>query len=509
MKWQVPCILLMLCLLLPSATAAGITFTADQQDYYFLTGQPVEIPLAVENTYPGEMPGTLRFSTDTQLQKTGTVMISTANRVFSPTLPVGTSYLNLSMNPSPVSRDYKVHVSFYYAAPVTTNTSLPEFFVHIVADPGLIKSSPASLESMSVPETGEIPGESSTSIAEQSVSTRDQMGSDSSGGQSISAGQPQPDAEAAQQQQQREKEKREREQAAFDDRLAHDPLVIAVNTSLASEGFVRQTLDTQPAGNDTGTFSMLYQRGAEDRVIVQGSLTSGIVPSVQELANTAISPDPGLAANTTFQSFARTLAEGAYTHKETFLNVSLTGATANSSYTTKDGDRAYVNATLEDHHVIQVTLETGTGSDGFPLIPILFLVAGLVVIVGVFAYRRYQHRACMDPGVIPADLTPAFDYRKEAEQLLDEAELAFARKQYADAYGLAGRSLRLFLSFEYGNHEEVTVTDLVGYLQRAGRDTSVISALFLPCSDVAFACGEPDTGEFHSLITRIRGIIRQ
>ena len=148
---------LLICLLVPSATAAGITLTAGQKDYYFLTGQSVQIPLAVTSSFPRGMPGTVRFSTDAELQKAGVMMISTENRVFAYTIPAGQSFLNLTMAQSPVSRDYKVHVSFYYADPSPVNASLPEFYIYIVADPGLMKNSPESLESTSLPESGEIP----------------------------------------------------------------------------------------------------------------------------------------------------------------------------------------------------------------------------------------------------------------------------------------------------------------------------------------------------------------
>lgn len=80
MRWLAPCTLLLLCLVFPAVPAADITLAAGQQDYYFLTGQPVEIPLAVTSSYPDHMPATIRFSTDAQLQKTGVVMISTQNR---------------------------------------------------------------------------------------------------------------------------------------------------------------------------------------------------------------------------------------------------------------------------------------------------------------------------------------------------------------------------------------------------------------------------------------------
>jgi hypothetical protein len=494
---------LLACLLVPPATGAGITLAAGQQDYYFLTGQPVVIPLAVTSSFPGAIPGTVRFSTDEQLQKTGQILISTENRVFNATIPAGLSFLNLTMDSSTVPRDYKVHVSFYYTAPSPVNASLPEFYLYIVADPVLEKNSPASLESTSLPESGEIPT-SSASVVQQDAAVQEQMGSDSIGQQSPSGGR-QPPGNGAQQQQ--DMSMQESGQEAFDALLARDPLVAAVNASLAAEGFTRQALNTQPTGNETGTFSMLYRRGAEDQAVVQGSLQEGTVPSVLEEANAAITADPVLDANTTFQSFARELAGWEYTYGEISINRTLTGAMANITYTSPEGKPAWVNATTGDNRVVQVSMEQGTGQTGFPVIPVLMLALLILITSGWYVHRRHMRPGRpVPPGTRP--LPPAFDHRMEAERLIGDAERAFSRKQYADAYGLAGRALRVFLSCEYGDHGEVTTMEIISLLRDAGRDTGTISVVLGECSNVAFARGETDADEFSSLVSRIHTIIR-
>jgi hypothetical protein len=509
-KWPVIVagFLLLLALILPGVTAATITLTAGQQDYYFPAGQRVEIPISVMSTFPGEVPGTVRFSTDTQLQKTGTVMISTENRVFTHAVPAGRSFLNLTLSPSPVSRDYKVHVSFYYSNPLPVNASLPEFYIHIVADPGLVKNIPAPLTATSVPETGEIPSESTVSMVEQAVSVREQMGSDSSKGHSVAGGQSPAGTDAEREQQQRDREERERDQVELDSRLARDPLVVAVNASLAAEGFSRQSMDTQPASNDTGTFSMLYRRGAEDRVIVQGMMATGAVPSVRELANAPITADPALDANATYRSFALRLAGQEYGHRETAVNRTLTGAVANITFAMAGGKKAYVNATTEENFVIQVSLEQEPGPSGFPLVPVLIVAGSALAVSGWYVYRKYRQHKNGTPDARKGSLPAAFNHRAEAERILEEAGLAYARQDYAHAYGLAGRALRVFLSYEYGNNGEVTAEEMITLLHKAGRDTAEIESVLGQCSSVAFARGSPDAREFSLILDHVREIIR-
>ncbi|MFA5269840.1 MAG: hypothetical protein WC379_17885 [Methanoregula sp.] len=510
MKWPVAVVgaLLLLALILPGAMAATITLTTGQTDYFFPAGQRVEIPVSVMSTFPDDVPGTVRFSTDTQLQKTGTVMISTENRVFTHAAPAGRSFLNLTLSPSPVSRDYKVHVSYYYTSPSPVNASLPEFYLHIVTDPGLVKNIPAPLTGTSVPETGKIPSESSVSMVEQAVSVREQIGSDSSKGQSVTGGQSPSGTDAEREQQQRDREERERDQAELDNRLARDPLVIAVNASLAAEGFSRQSVDTQPAASDTGTFSMLYRRRAEDRVIVQGTMAAGAVPYVHELANVPITADSALDANVTYQSFARILAGQEYSHKESSVNRTLTGAVVNITYAMASGNKAYVNATTEEKRVIQLSLEQEPGPSGFPLVPVLIVAGAVLAVSGWYVYRRYRQNGNRTTDAGKASLPAAFDHRAEAERILEEAGVAYTRQDYAHAYGLTGRALRVFLSYEYGDNGEVTSGEIIILLRKAGRDTAEIESMLGQCSDVAFARGIPDAGEFTPMRDRVREIIR-
>lgn len=503
MKWQVPCLILLIVLLIPGVAASDITLTADRQDYYFRTGTPVEIPLAVESSFPAEMPGTVRFSTDAHLQKTGVVMITTENRVFSKAVPAGSSFLNLTIPSSPVPRDYKVHISYYYSAPAPVNVSVPELLVHIVADPGSAGDPASPVSSTSRLESGTIPTSSSVAVAEQAVGTREQMGSDSTGHASPSGGQPQAGTAEERQQNLQEKAQWEREQSEFDQRLAGDPLFLLVNTSLAADGFTLMARDTQPASGTSGTFSILYRRGAGDQVVVQGAMRDGTVPSVHESANADITADPALSANTSFQSFKRTLAEGGYRHRETDLDRTLAGAEMTALSTGADAKKAYVNATTSNGVVTRVTLEKEGGADLF----LLMLLPALILAVAVtwFIYRKYRRPATGGRIVEePATINP----KVNAERILAEAEEAFGRKRYPEAYGFAARALRVYLSHAAGDGSEVTSNGILAAIAARGQDPSAIRTLLDRCGDVAYARGQPDAEEFSLLVNRIRKIIR-
>ncbi|MFA4860509.1 hypothetical protein [Methanoregula sp.] len=504
MRWQIAGILLLLCFLLPAVTAAEITLISGQQDYWFPTNATMEIPLAVENGFLEEVPGTVLFSTDARLQKTGVVMINTQNRVFPHTLPVGRSFLNLTMTPSPTPREYKVHISYYYTLPAPVNVSVPELRVHIVADPCCAGNIPSPVSSTSRPETGTIPSASSVTFAEQVVGTREQMGADGSANTSSSSGQPQAETEAARQQNQQVKARQEHEQADFDQRLENDPLFRSMNSSLSADGFTLISRDTQPASSTNGTFSLLYRRGAEDQVVVRGAMEGGMIPFVQEVANAPITSDPALSTNTSYQSFQQTLADGGYRHKETIFNRTPDSSSVTAVSTGTGGEIAYVNATTREGSVTRVTMEHNVRSWPFPVYLILVLVLG---VAGIWLfYRRYLRQAAGGPAI--SSTPEPVSHQGDVEGILVAAERAFGLQHYPEAYGLAARALRVHLSHEFGDGREATATEIITFLSLGGHETRAIIPLLDRCSDVAYAKGEPGEEEFFSLVCRIREVIR-
>lgn len=496
-------VLLIAGLFVPPALAAGITLSVDRQEYYFPAGEPAEIPVLAESTFLHGVNGTLQFSTDQQLQKAGTILISTRNRVSQITIMPGLSFMNLSAGTASVPTDYRVHVSFDYTDTSPVNVSLPEIIVHtgtsppgpdIVKSPVISTSGPGSLD---------IPVTSSVQVVEQAVSVREQAGSDSARQSSAAAGSPQLN-QSEMQQQAAERVKREQEASAFDAKLAFDPLVLEVNRSLAAEGFVRQSLDQQPASDDTGTFQMLYRKGAGGQVVVQGSMTSGTVLMVSEQADIPINGSPELAANTSFQSFRTILAEEGYGHTETVVSRTLTNISLIALYTGTDGRKAFVNISGEEDLVTRATLEKGTETSLPVTVMALFIAGAVIAAGGCFVYRKYHSKTGGNQAGIAGPMAEPFDYRKEAQRLLVEARAAYDRRDYPGAYSNAGRTLRLFLSYEYGDGTEISSEEVLALSHIPGKDIPDFSTILAQCDEVMFARGEPDTGRFTAMIDRIR-----
>lgn len=192
------------------------------------------------------------------------------------------------------------------------------------------------------------------------------------------------------------------------------------------------------------------------------------------------------------------------------MNVTLSGAIVNVTYLTDKGTPAFVNATVENGNVTQVSLGLNEKGPDYLLIAIIAVVLVIAAVCVWLIWRRLKARKPVLPAVVPRPrpVPVPLDYRKEALRLLKEAENAFGRHEYRDAYGLAGRAARVFLSYDHGDRRELTNAELVSVLAASGRAGSdTIATLLERTSDVEFAKGMPDEGEFTGMVATIRRMV--
>jgi len=505
-------LLLFTAIFVPATLAVGITITSDQTDYYFALGDTAAISLPVSNTYDHDIDGTLQFTTVEQLQNTGSTLTSTKNRVYTTTLPSGNSHLNISAGTSTKPESIQIRVAFQYADPSATQVTLPAITVHFVQDPSQYSQSQGGEQTSTSGAATSAFGSSSVQIVQQSVSVQQQAGRDASQSSSsaLQNNQMSQATSALKEQLQREAAEKEQEKNAFNSALDADPLIRQVNETLVANGYSRASVDTNPASGSDGSFAMTYQNAAGEQVSLNGAMMQGVVPSVIEQSAAALNVTAPLAANTTYQSFVRTLGDKGYSRNTTLMNVTLSGATVNVTYLTDKGTPAFVNATVENGNVTQVSLGISEKGPDYLLIAVIAAVIILAAVCVWLIWRRLKAKkpalSAAVPRPRPAPVT--LDYRKEALLLLTEAEAAYHLHEYRDAYGLAGRAARVFLSYDHGDRRELTNAELVSVLAASGRlGADAIGTILERTSDVEFAKGMPDEEEFTGIIRQIRNLV--
>ncbi len=515
MQRNFPLLLLLvlgLAAIIPVASAAAITFSSGSSDYYFGLGEPAEIPVTVTSTYDHDVDGTIQFAIAQQLQNTGMVMTSTQNRVYSQTISPGTANFTLNGGSSDVEKSVRVQLTYDYTDGSPVTVTLPEIVIHFVKNPPQSSGPQSPVKSTSAAGTGNVPSSSSVQIVQQAVSVQQQAGRDGTVQQALTGSQLSQDANALKEQLQREAEQAAQEKASLEASLGRDPLLMAVNQSLADEGYSRQALSTNPSSADTGTFSMEYRNARGESVTLAGAITDGTVPSVTETSAAPVGVASPLAANASFRSMDEQLRAQGFLRNTTLQNITLSGAGTNLTYTDPQGKRAYINATTlgQDVTSLSLAIEPEVPFDYLPVVAAV--VAGAIVLAAAWIlYRRLRRQKDLivpEPAHEEAPPVP-FDHRQAALALLARAETAYQEGRQAEACGLAGQALRLSLSHGNGARHEMTNAETIAFLRAQNRESRRVQEALALCTDVEFARGTVEAEGFGVLVTYIRDVIEK
>jgi hypothetical protein len=239
-------------------------------------------------------------------------------------------------------------------------------------------------------------------------------------------------------------------------------------------------------------------------------MENGAVPSVTETSAAPVNVTAPLTANTTYQSAVKQLSEQGFSRNTSMLNIAAGGGSmVNLTYQNPQGKHAFVNATTDGTNVTQLTIAVEPDAP-FDYLPVLVaIVAGIVILIAAWVlYRRFRRQGTPVPNRVPAAMPrEPVDHRKAARELLAKAEIVYGKQQYADACGLAGQALRLFLSGENGVRHEMTNTELLAFLRSIPADSRTVRDILDRCTDVEFARGTLGPDEFPGMVTAIRNLI--
>ena len=148
-------------LVIPVANAGlfnsgDITFSVDQKDYYFRTGEDAIIPLHIENTYGKEINGILSYSYTQEINRGGMYMSysNSQSTTFSVKKGKTTQGLNFGTSDNPATLD--IDLKFVYTEKESRVVNLEGIRIHFVSDESQKQNQPggksASSEKYSPPQ---------------------------------------------------------------------------------------------------------------------------------------------------------------------------------------------------------------------------------------------------------------------------------------------------------------------------------------------------------------------
>ena len=137
---------------------------------------------------------------------------------------------------------------------------------------------------------------------------------------------------------------------------------------------------------------------------------------------------------------------------------------------------------------------------------ILLLILFLAVLVYI-AYRKISKKTSEEV-IVKKSISSPFDYKAESSALLKKSKQLFEKKEYKDAYMLAGQSLRLYLSYKNNLEKEITNDEIIEHLRKHKKSFKEAKACFDLCSLVEFAKYQANKEDFNKIIKHIVNIVK-
>ncbi len=465
------------------AVAGGITLSTGQSDYTVQVGEDVKIPIAVENTLGADTTGVL--TQGVRFVPEGGEGSSPAARTQSRSITLFQDTREIAAGAGTAAEPgtFFFEVAFEYGDVPRTRVALPEIRVHVVS---------------SATEQAEQPEQQVNSVS--SVSTSSGSGGSSSPSSGKLPGQMAQDLGSLQEQAAQERDRMQALRSALFANLDDDPLVLEIHTILTSHGYVRATTTIDPTDEGTGTFSFGYRSGSGEILHAGGLVVNGSAAYAAYATDRSLVVPDILTVNETYCRFEGELADAGFFPVSAAVNA--TPGTIFVSVGFADGQNrtARIIATLAGGEVRSVDLDEPPG---------LFLLAGVgtLCIILLIAYLIRNRAPGAPEPEEPSVPLPPRDPRDDVLRLLDEARSQFDRGDRKEAYGTAGRALRLYLSSAYGSGTELADGDVLHLLRERGHETRAAASILEQCAAVSYAQSPPEENGFLTVIRAIEAFI--
>jgi len=313
------------------------------------------------------------------------------------------------------------------------------------------------------------------------------------------------DSSALKQQIQQQLESQQAQQEAFEQSLFNNSEFQTYHQEMLDQGYQLSEKQLRSESNDTGSFNLTYENKQGEPATLQGTMQDGKLQDVQkQTAEDREEMMDILRQSEQFQRFDTELQQDGFNQTEVSFHQEGNTTTIDIAYENEQNQTAMISAEFYDKQLQDVVLSKQ--EDMNPLLLILPITIGVLLFL-LYLYLRYKkrHQSVGTTAVNVPEIP--FDHKAEAKRLLLEAEQLYQQKRYKDAYGKAGQSLRLYLSYEHGIRKELTNDEVIRFLRTKKHPYAEIKQCFDVCSLVEFAKYTANDDDFSSIRSTVGTII--
>ncbi len=258
-----------------------------------------------------------------------------------------------------------------------------------------------------------------------------------------------------------------------------------------------------PVSNDTGSFDLKYKNTDGKWATLQGNMKNGTITELkQQTQNQQEKLLEKLKQNTLFQQFHNKLVTEGFSQKDINFQDIENETNIILQYENQKHDNAKITANFENDEIKRVTLEDNNSNSSNLILLILSVVAIVSVISVYFIIKKFLKKKTFtinDSSPIPK--LKSFEHILESKKLISQAQQYHDKGEYKEAFGTAGKAIRLFLSYDAGLKREITSEELIRLIQKHNYPMDAIRECLKITDQVEFAKSNATEDDFKKIIS--------
>jgi hypothetical protein len=471
--------------------AQDILLSTNQTDYYFKTGENAIIPIEINNTYGKQISGILQY-TISQLINQGNIQLSNYNtEKKSLSINEENNKISLDVGKSDTPSNFTVNLGFNYNENGNRIVPLGPIIIHFVSDESQKNTHQQNkMQSSSQPSTqsnqqdifsqqqqqmeqrlNELFGNQSDLFSQQQQQMEQKLNELLGNQQSQSQNQQQQlqnnqlaqDSNALKQQLDRQVQEQEQIKKEFEQKLFSNNEFLNRHKNLLKNGYNINASNLNAKSNDTGSFDIKYNNTTGKWATLQGNMKNGTMTNINEQSQDKQEKLlEKLKQNKSYQQFNSKLLTEGFSQNDIAFEANGNVTNVILKYEDQKQANATITANFVNDEIRQVTLEDRNSN---PLNLMLLIIIAVTVVSALciyFAIKKFKNKKSFT--IIDTQLNPklkSFDHVIESKKLIDEAIQYHDKGHYKEAFGTAGKSIRLFLSHDAGIKREITSEELI------------------------------------------------
>ncbi len=488
---------------LQAVYAQDILFSTEQTEYYFKIGAQAIIPIEINSTYGKQISGMLQYTITQQISQ-GNVQFSNSNTE-AKSLVINEEnqkiYLNLGTSDAP--SNLVMNLNFNYNENGDRTVSLGPIIIHFVSDASQKNNQQNKIQSSSRPNTqsqqpntqsqkqdlfsqqeqqmeqrlNELLGNQQDLFSQQEQQMEQRLNELLGNQQNPSQNQQQrlqnnqlsQDSNALKQQIQKQVQQQEQIKKEFEKQLLSNNNFLNRHQKLLENGYNITNSILKPLSNDTGSFDMKYKNTDGKWATLQGNMKNGTITELkQQTQDQQEKLLEKLKQNTLFQQFHNQLVTEGYSQNDINFQDNENETNIILQYENQKHDNAKITANFENDEIKRVTLEDNSSNSSNLTLFILLAVAIISIVSIYFVIKKFLKKkktfTINDSSPIPK--LKSFEHIIESKKLISQAQQYYDKGEYKEAFGTAGKAIRLFLSHDAGLKREITSEELIRLLQK-------------------------------------------